>query len=244
MPVLVAPIAGALSDRIGGRPLLVAGLALQAIGLGWLAAVASPTVPYAHAGAGLRGRRRRHGAVLRARRQRRARLGAPRPGGHGLGREQRDPRARRGLRHRRARRGVLRPRQLRQRLSLRRRAWPRPSGSVPRPWPSRLVPRCSCRGPAAPRPALPRPASPAEPGSRGTRAGGLTSRTPPSTGPDLARAAGAGPEAFAAYRITRTPAHPGRAGLLRWCRAGRAMVGRGVGGRGAGCAGQRVDGGG
>jgi EmrB/QacA subfamily drug resistance transporter len=46
MPVLVAPIAGALSDRIGGRPLLVTGLALQAIGLGWLAAVASPTVGY------------------------------------------------------------------------------------------------------------------------------------------------------------------------------------------------------
>ena len=47
MPVLIAPVAGALSDRIGGRPLLATGLALQAIGLGWLAAVASPTVPYA-----------------------------------------------------------------------------------------------------------------------------------------------------------------------------------------------------
>src|SRR5271166_2762237 len=47
MPVLIAPIAGALSDRIGGRPLLVTGLALQAIGLGWLAAVITPTVPYA-----------------------------------------------------------------------------------------------------------------------------------------------------------------------------------------------------
>jgi EmrB/QacA subfamily drug resistance transporter len=46
MPVLVTPIAGALSDRIGGRPLLVTGLVLQAIGLGWLATVASPTVPY------------------------------------------------------------------------------------------------------------------------------------------------------------------------------------------------------
>jgi MFS family permease len=46
MPVLIAPIAGALSDRIGGRPLLAAGLTLQAIGLGWLAAVASPTVAY------------------------------------------------------------------------------------------------------------------------------------------------------------------------------------------------------
>jgi EmrB/QacA subfamily drug resistance transporter len=47
MPVLIAPIAGVLSDRIGGRPLLVAGLALQSIGIGWLAAVASPTVAYA-----------------------------------------------------------------------------------------------------------------------------------------------------------------------------------------------------
>jgi EmrB/QacA subfamily drug resistance transporter len=47
MPVLVAPIAGSLSDRIGGRPLLAAGLGLQAIGLGWLAAVLSPTVAYA-----------------------------------------------------------------------------------------------------------------------------------------------------------------------------------------------------
>ena len=46
MPIIVTPIAGALSDRIGGRPLLVAGLALQAIGLGWLALVFSPAVPY------------------------------------------------------------------------------------------------------------------------------------------------------------------------------------------------------
>ncbi len=46
MPVFIAPFAGALSDRIGGRALLATGLALQAIGLGWLAAVASPTVPY------------------------------------------------------------------------------------------------------------------------------------------------------------------------------------------------------
>ena len=46
MPVFIAPVAGALSDRIGGRPLLVTGLALQAIGLGWLAAVISPTVSY------------------------------------------------------------------------------------------------------------------------------------------------------------------------------------------------------
>jgi EmrB/QacA subfamily drug resistance transporter len=46
MPMIVAPIAGALSDRIGGRPLMAVGLALQATGLGWLAAVSTPTVPY------------------------------------------------------------------------------------------------------------------------------------------------------------------------------------------------------
>jgi EmrB/QacA subfamily drug resistance transporter len=46
MPMFVAPIAGALSDRIGGRPLMAGGLALQAIGLGWLAVVTTPTVPY------------------------------------------------------------------------------------------------------------------------------------------------------------------------------------------------------
>ena len=47
MPIFVAPIAGALSDRIGGRPLMVTGLALQAVGLGWIAAVSTPTTPYA-----------------------------------------------------------------------------------------------------------------------------------------------------------------------------------------------------
>jgi EmrB/QacA subfamily drug resistance transporter len=46
MPIFVAPIAGALSDRIGGRPLMAVGLALQAVALGWLAAVSTPTVAY------------------------------------------------------------------------------------------------------------------------------------------------------------------------------------------------------
>ncbi len=46
MPVFIAPFAGALSDKIGGRALLATGLGLQAIGLGWLALVASPTVAY------------------------------------------------------------------------------------------------------------------------------------------------------------------------------------------------------
>ena len=47
MPIFVAPLAGALSDRIGGRPLMATGLGLQAIGLAWLAAITTPTVPYA-----------------------------------------------------------------------------------------------------------------------------------------------------------------------------------------------------
>src|SRR5215475_12466394 len=47
MPIFIAPIAGALSDRIGGQRIMGTGLALQAIGLGWIAAVASPTAPYA-----------------------------------------------------------------------------------------------------------------------------------------------------------------------------------------------------
>src|SRR5947207_1862076 len=46
MPIFVAPIAGALSDRIGGRPLMAVGLAMQAAGLAWLAAVGSATTAY------------------------------------------------------------------------------------------------------------------------------------------------------------------------------------------------------
>jgi EmrB/QacA subfamily drug resistance transporter len=46
MPIFVAPLAGAFSDRIGGRPLMATGLTLQALGLAWLAAVMTPTVAY------------------------------------------------------------------------------------------------------------------------------------------------------------------------------------------------------
>ncbi len=45
-PLLVAPRAGALSDRIGVRPLMVTGLAVQAAGLAWLAAVVGPASGY------------------------------------------------------------------------------------------------------------------------------------------------------------------------------------------------------
>jgi Na+/melibiose symporter-like transporter len=42
----VAPIAGALADRIGERPLMVAGLALEATGLAWIALIADAHVTY------------------------------------------------------------------------------------------------------------------------------------------------------------------------------------------------------
>ncbi|MFE3658147.1 DHA2 family efflux MFS transporter permease subunit [Streptomyces sp. NPDC059165] len=47
MPMIVAPIAGYLSDRVGGRPVVVTGLALQAVGLGYFALVLDPDVSYA-----------------------------------------------------------------------------------------------------------------------------------------------------------------------------------------------------
>jgi EmrB/QacA subfamily drug resistance transporter len=46
MPMLVAPIAGILSDRIGARPLMSAGLFLQAAAVAWLAAVSETGVAY------------------------------------------------------------------------------------------------------------------------------------------------------------------------------------------------------
>lgn len=46
MPMLVAPIAGYLSDRYGGRPVVVTGLVLQATGLALFALMISPDMSY------------------------------------------------------------------------------------------------------------------------------------------------------------------------------------------------------
>jgi EmrB/QacA subfamily drug resistance transporter len=43
---VVAPLAGALADRVGERPLLVGGLALQAAGMAWIALIAEPGIAY------------------------------------------------------------------------------------------------------------------------------------------------------------------------------------------------------
>jgi EmrB/QacA subfamily drug resistance transporter len=47
MPMLLAAIVGRLAERWGGKPLVVTGLSLQAIGLAWLATLTTPTTPYA-----------------------------------------------------------------------------------------------------------------------------------------------------------------------------------------------------
>ncbi|HEX9357050.1 MAG TPA: MFS transporter [Streptosporangiaceae bacterium] len=46
VPFLIAPRAGALADRVGERSLAVTGLLLEAAGMAWIAAVASPGVSY------------------------------------------------------------------------------------------------------------------------------------------------------------------------------------------------------
>jgi EmrB/QacA subfamily drug resistance transporter len=47
-PLVVAPLAGMLSDRIGPRPVMATGLLLQAVGLSWFALLASTHVRYWH----------------------------------------------------------------------------------------------------------------------------------------------------------------------------------------------------
>ncbi len=46
MPIFFAPLAGLLSDRVGSRPLMAAGLTLQATALTWLASEMSATLSY------------------------------------------------------------------------------------------------------------------------------------------------------------------------------------------------------
>jgi MFS family permease len=51
--MIIAPIAGVLADRYGNRPFMALGLALQAIGLAWVALIAAPDVSYAQIGIAL-----------------------------------------------------------------------------------------------------------------------------------------------------------------------------------------------
>jgi EmrB/QacA subfamily drug resistance transporter len=45
-PMIIAPLAGRLAARYGNRPFMALGMALQAIGLGWVAAIAAPGMGY------------------------------------------------------------------------------------------------------------------------------------------------------------------------------------------------------
>ncbi|WP_333740867.1 DHA2 family efflux MFS transporter permease subunit [Streptomyces sp. IBSBF 2806] len=48
MPMIAGPLAGALSDRVGGAPVVAAGMALNAVGLGLWALAVEPQVSYTH----------------------------------------------------------------------------------------------------------------------------------------------------------------------------------------------------
>lgn len=52
-PMVVAPLAGALADRYGNRPFMALGMALQAIGLGWVALIARADMGYLELGVAL-----------------------------------------------------------------------------------------------------------------------------------------------------------------------------------------------
>ena len=46
MPMLLTPAGGVIADRVGFRPLMICGLAMEAIALGWLAVTVTPAVSY------------------------------------------------------------------------------------------------------------------------------------------------------------------------------------------------------
>ena len=52
-PMLIMPLAGKFAGRFGERTFMIAGLALQAIGIGWVAAIAAPGMAYAELGVAL-----------------------------------------------------------------------------------------------------------------------------------------------------------------------------------------------
>ena len=143
-PMVISPIAGAVSDRIGRRPVMATGLFLQAAGFAWVAVRGSLVDQLGRAGhrpADRRGRRL-DGAADRA--HRRAERGRPGRAGQGLGDQLHDAALRRRLRDRGGQRGVRRLRAPRHA----RRASPPASGPRSPPAPaSRCWPR-SARSPS------------------------------------------------------------------------------------------------
>ena len=151
MPIFIAPIAGLLSDKIGGRPIMAAGLALQACRARLDRSHPDDDAPLLEHRHPVRSLRHRDGDVLRARRQRRPLLGQAGGRGPGIGRQQRDPRARRRLRRRRAGLGLLPLRRLPDTRTASSTASPQRSTSAPRSCLAAPALPCSSRGGARPK---------------------------------------------------------------------------------------------
>ena len=128
--MVVAPLAGVFSERLGSRPFMVAGLSLQAGGARMAREHALHAPGLLADDRPVHDGRRGHGARVRALGQRGALLGARPAGRPGLRRQQRDPRGRRRARGRGARIGVHRRRQLRLPAGVRQRAAARRCGSA------------------------------------------------------------------------------------------------------------------
>jgi MFS family permease len=113
-PMFIAPLAGALSDRIPAKTIIGVGLAMQAAALAWIGIVSEPDTPYSQlvapfviAGVGM--------AMFSLRWRISCFRGAAAGGGHRLWRQQRHPRARRRLRRRGASVRVRQPGRPRER---------------------------------------------------------------------------------------------------------------------------------
>ena len=169
--MIVAPLSGYFSERYGARLFMAAGLGLQAIALGWLAAGDQRGHELRQHDRPVRARRLGHGAGVRPVGQRGAGLGALRPGRQGLGRHQRHPRAGRRAGHRGAGHGVHQPRRLRVRGGVRQRPDPGDVGRHRGPGRRRPDPAAcsrSTRGPAPRRrPAWRPPSARRSPARRG-----------------------------------------------------------------------------
>ena len=112
-PMLISPIAGAVSDRIGRRPVMVTGLFMQTAGFTWVAAqgLALDKLDRAGLRPARRGRRRLDGAADRAHRRAQRRRTAR--AWQGIRDQLHDATIRRRLRDRRRQRRVRRLRALR-----------------------------------------------------------------------------------------------------------------------------------
>ena len=125
-PMFIAPLAGALSDKIPAKNMIGVGLAMQAGALAWMASVVDAHDALLAADRPLHRRRCRHGALLRAGGEPRSVGGAARGGGQVVRRQQRDPRAGRRVRRGGARLDLRPRRRLRHGPELRRRDEPGP----------------------------------------------------------------------------------------------------------------------